>query len=314
MSEETVIGVSGPGASRRALTATVVIATHNRREELRTALESAVAQEGPVEVLVVDDGSTDGTAEMVRRDFPQVELVRSEVSRGYIAQRNAAARLAKGDIVVSIDDDAEFRSPRAIADTLTDFDDPRIGAVAIPGIDVRHASTVRQAAPDRTSTWVTPSYWGTAHALRRDLFLELGGYREDLGEMFEEVDYCLRLLDSGHVTRLGNAEPLHHYESPKRLQPRKVYFVWRNNVGHAWRNVPMPYAPVRILKLLGLAAVSGARTGSLGAVARGIGRGFLDAPRLLRERRPVSRRTYRLDHDLRKRGPLPLEAIASRLR
>ena len=296
------------------LTATVVIATHNRRDELRTALASAVAQEGDVQVLVMDDGSSDGTVDMVRAEFPQVELIRSEVPRGYIAQRNAAARLAISDIVVSIDDDAEFRSPRTIADTLADFDDPRIGAVAMPGVNVRHGPAVLQAAPDRTATWVTPVYWGTAHAVRRELFLELGGYREDLGEMFEEVDFCLRLLDSGNVTRLGRAEPLYHYDSPTRIVPRKIYFIWRNNLGHAWRNVPAPYAPIRAAKVIVSAAMFGVRAGQLPMVARGLGRGLMDAPRLLRERRPVARSTYRLDHDLRRRGPLPLEAIASRLR
>ena len=308
------MGVDESAAEPPALSATVVITTHNRCEELRTALGSAIAQTGDVDVLVIDDGSTDGTADMVRRDFPQVRLVRSEVSRGYIAQRNAAARLATTDVVISIDDDAELRSRTTIVDTLADFDDPRVGAVAIPAIDVRHGPTVLQAPPDRNATWITPSYWGTAHALRRDLFLELGGYREDLGEMFEEVDYCLRMLDSGHVTRLGRAEPLHHHESPRRIHPRKVYFVWRNNIGHAWRNVPMPYVPIRVAKVLVHALIYGARTREMRAVLRGIGRGLLDAPRLLRERRAVSRRAYRLDHELRKRGPLPLDAIAARLR
>ena len=296
------------------MTATVVITTKDRRDDLRTALRSAVAQEGPVDVLVVDDGSTDGTADMVRAEFPEVRLERSETSRGYIAQRNAAARLAGADVVISIDDDAEFRSPRSVADTLADFDHPRIGAVAIPGIDVRHSPAVLQAPPDKNGVWIVPSYWGTAHAVRRELFLELGGYREELREMFEEVDLCLRMLDAGYVTRLGRAQPLHHYESPKRARPRKVYYVWRNNIWHAWRNVPLPYAPVRAAKILATGLVWGVRKRELGTVLRGLGSGLREGPSQLAKRAPVSRSAYRLDHDLRRRGPLRLEEVLPRLR
>jgi GT2 family glycosyltransferase len=298
----------------RALSATIVVTTKNRRDDLRTALRSAVAQQGPVEVLVVDDGSTDGTAEMVRGEFPSVGLERSEVSRGYIAQRNEAARMATGDVVISIDDDAELRSARTVLDTLADFDHVRIGAVAMPAIDVRRGAVMRQQAPDSDGVWVTPSFWGTAHAVRRDLFLDLGGYREDLGEMFEEVDFCLRLLDAGYVTRLGRAEPLHHYESPQRLQPRKVFYVWRNNIGHAWRNVPMPYTPVRAAKVTVAGLLFGLRNRQLGPVVRGLATGYREAPGQLAGRRPVSRSAYRLDHDLRRHGPLRLEEVMDRLR
>ena len=296
------------------LTATVVITTKDRSDELRTALRSAVAQEGPVDVLVVDDGSTDGTTDMVRTEFPEVRVERSEISRGYIAQRNAAARLATADVLISIDDDAEFRSPRSVADTLADFEHPRIGAVAIPGVDVRYGPEVRQAPPNRNGAWITPSYWGTAHAVRRELFLELGGYREELREMFEEVDFCLRLLDAGYATRLGRAEPLHHYESPKRVQPRKVFYVWRNNIWHALRNVPLPYAPVRAAKITATALAWGVRNRQLRVVVRALGTACREAPSQLAERAPVSRSTYRLDHDLRRRGPLRLEEILPRLR
>ncbi len=296
-----------------ALTATIVITTRDRREELRTALQSAVDQEGPLDVLVVDDGSTDGTAEMVNDEFPTVRLERFERSCGYIARRNHAARVARGDVVVSIDDDAEFRSPRTVVDTLADFDRASIGAVAIPGIDVRRGPEVLQSPPVHEGAWITPSYWGTAHAVRRDLFLALGGYREELGEMFEEVDFCLRMLDAGYATRLGRATPLHHYESAKRIQPRKVFHVWRNNIDHAWRNVPLPYTPVRVLKVIAGGLLFGARNRHLPSVLRGLGAGLAHGPSLLRSRSPITRRAYRLDHDLRRHGPLPMEEVEPRL-
>ena len=100
------------------LTASIVITTKNRKEELRLALRSAVTQSGQPEIIVLDDGSTDGTAELVRVEFPQVTLHRFEESKGLVVRRNEGARLAAGDVIFSIDDDAMFSTPRIVEQTL----------------------------------------------------------------------------------------------------------------------------------------------------------------------------------------------------
>ena len=91
---------------------------------------------------MVDDGSTDGTAELVRAEFPQVRLVHHDASLGYIVRRNEAAQLASAKVIFSIDDDAIFSSACVVEQTLAQFDDARIGAVAIPCIDVRKSRRV----------------------------------------------------------------------------------------------------------------------------------------------------------------------------
>lgn len=292
----------------------MVITTKDRRDELREALPLVLAQSEPVEVLVIDDGSEDGTEEMVRREFPQVRLERSPRPLGLIAQRTRAAGLASSPILVSVDDDARLVSPHTVAQTLEDFDDERIGAVAIPFVDVRTKTTVRQEAPDRSGSWVVSSYIGTAHAVRRDLFQEVGGYRGELVQMGEEPDFCLRLLDAGYVTRLGRADRIHHLESPKRSVPRIVELGRRNDLLHAFWNVPMPYLPVRILKVTLHSLWFAVAWRQPWAVMRGLARGFRDGLASWRSRRPVARVTYRLDHDIRKEGPLRLELVVPRLR
>ena len=88
-------------------------------------MSSALGQTAQPEVVVIDDGSTDGTAEMVRANFASVRLERSETSQGYIVQRNRGAHLAIGRILFSMDDDAEFSTPHIVEQTLRDFDHPR---------------------------------------------------------------------------------------------------------------------------------------------------------------------------------------------
>src|SRR5262249_55346269 len=155
---------------------TILIATKNRRNELCQAVESAVRQSPPCEVLVIDDGSTDDTSAEVQRRFPQVRCIRHETSTGYIVRRNQGAGSASAPIVVSIDDDAVFSSPSVVAQSLAAFDHPRVGAAAIPFVNIRQSPEVHQAARPG-GPFVTSAFIGTAHALRRDLFVRLGGYR-----------------------------------------------------------------------------------------------------------------------------------------
>src|SRR5579859_1637302 len=94
--------------------ATVVITTKNRKLELRNAVGSALSQSARPQVIVMDDGSTDGTRQMVEREFPKARLEYSESSLGYIHQRNRAAKLATTEFLFSLDDDAVFSSPRVV--------------------------------------------------------------------------------------------------------------------------------------------------------------------------------------------------------
>jgi glycosyltransferase involved in cell wall biosynthesis len=286
----------------------VVITTRNRKEELRAAIRSALAQTVPVEVLVIDDGSDDGTADLVRREFPAVRLVREERARGYIARRNQAAGLASAPVLVSIDDDAIFSSPSVVGQTLRDFDHPRVGAVGIPFVNVRQGRVVQQRAPGDEAVYVTDSYIGTAHALRRELFVQLGGYREHLVHQGEEGDFCLRLLQAGYLVRLGRAEPIHHFESPRRDFRRMDYYGRRNDVLFAWHNVPLPYLPVH----LAATTLNGLRTALRARRLRhqlwGLAAGYLSCL-AWGGRRPVGRAAYRLSRRLKKAGPLPLAEI-----
>jgi hypothetical protein len=204
-------------------------------------------------------------------------------------------------------------SRHTIEQTLGDFDHPRIGAVAIPFVDVRSSTVHRQEAPDRDGRWITPSYIGTAHALRRDVFLAVGGYRGELRQMAEEPDYCLRMLDAGYVVRLGRADYLHHLESPRRNVARIIELGRANDVLHGFNNVPMPFLLVRLAKVTVHSLVFAVRWREPRPALRGLARGYRLGLRGLRTRRPVSRAAYELDHDLRKRGPLLLEEVESQL-
>jgi glycosyltransferase involved in cell wall biosynthesis len=293
--------------------ATVVITTRDRKDLLRRAVRSALRQTAVIDVIVMDDGSTDGTPEMLGSEFPQVMVRRSDEPRGCIAARNAAAGAARGAVIVSIDDDAEFESPETVAQTLVDFDHPRIGAVAIPFVDLRRDRTVRQLAPAADAAYAVSCFSGSAHALRKDVFVRLGGYASNFIQRGEEKDYCLRMMAAGYVVRAGRAAPLVHREAEARIGPDRVFYDTRNDVWYAWRSVPMPFLLGRLVTLT-LRALANARDlPAARAVAYGLAAGWTEVLRGHVARAPASRSTYRVHRRLHRQGPLPLDVFERKL-
>jgi glycosyltransferase involved in cell wall biosynthesis len=287
------------------VTASVVITSKNRKDELRTALRSAVAQSAQPEVLVMDDGSTDGTTDMVRAEFPEVVLHHFNESKGLIVRRNGGARLATGDVIFSIDDDAKFSTPQVVEQTLKNFADVRIGAVAIPYIEPHKGNRLMQQSPDHVGVWITDRFIGTAHALRRDLFLKLGGYREHLVHQGEEGDFCIRMLETGHFVRLGNADAIIHHESPKRNLARMDYYGCRNSILFAWSNVPSKYFLLHLLATTFNCLWWTFVPRRFFTRLRGLVSGYSDCLGI--QRTPVISETYRQYRKLGKAGAVRLE-------
>jgi GT2 family glycosyltransferase len=292
--------------------ATVMIVTKDRCDDLQLAVSSALRQKGRVEVLVIDDGSRDRTSAMIATEFPEARLLSHAESRGLVVRRNEGVAAARSNIVVSIDDDAVLTTPDIVEETVAAFDDDRIGAVAIPFANVKRGPHLLQLAPDASGTYLSDSFIGTAHAVRRDLFLELGGYRGGLFHQGEEADYCIRLLAAGFVVRLGSGHPIHHFESPRRDFRRMDHYGPRNAILFAWQNVPFPSAAVQLPMTIGGVLI---HTFNPARVVTRLG-GVLDGVSACAnfERAPVSSSVYKLWRRMRMApAPLRLDDVATEL-
>jgi glycosyltransferase involved in cell wall biosynthesis len=308
---ETSNGMSPPVS----LKACIVITTKDRKEELRRCLASCMTQQPPVDVLVLDDGSRDGTGAMVEREFPTVRLIRSEVSRGVIAQRNRGAQLADGDVVISLDDDAVISTPDLVRATLAQMGDPRVGAVAIPIREFRGGALwdVGVRAPDAERIYVCREYVGCAHAVRRDVFLRLGGYFRFLRFGYEELGLSMLLLESGFAVRVGTSAPILHYPSLQRdVAGQKREFA-RSAVLVAWRVVPWSRLPLHLLGVAYHIVQHGVQNGFFMSRLRGLAAGMACCVREPVARAPVSRATYRVIREMTRCGAMPLELVAQRL-
>jgi GT2 family glycosyltransferase len=209
--------------------ATVVIPTLNARGLLAEALLSLERQTVEHDVVVVDNGSTDGTAEVVGERFPRVRVLREERNLGFGRAVNRGVETAETDVVVLLNNDAVCER-EFVERVVAPFADEAIGMVA--GV------LVQDGAPDLVDTagieldttlrswdalWnrpvaeiagarppVGPS--GGAAAFRTAAFRGVGGFDDAFFAYWEDVDLALRLQLAGwRCVRADDARALHKH-------------------------------------------------------------------------------------------------------
>lgn len=212
--------------------ASVVLVSFNTRDLTRECLTSLfdTAAGVAMEVLVVDNASKDGSADMIAREFPQVRLIRTNVNLGFGGGNNLAFPHASGRYVVLLNTDA-FLKPEALQRSIAYMDaDPRIGMgggrlvgrdgawqpsahlfpsplndlLRISGVATRFASSrffgredFTWAGPDRAVDvdWVTGAY----AVIPRTALEKVGYFDERFFLYYEEVDLCRRLKQAGYT-------------------------------------------------------------------------------------------------------------------
>lgn len=283
----------------------VVITTRNRGDDLLVAIESVLAQEGTaVEVLVYDDASDDCSPDRVEQVFPEVRLFRHTQRTGYIVHRNAGYRDARGEFVVSIDDDAYFTDRQTLARVAELFDHhAEAGAFALPYVEP-HRDWGSGKMPAQPVAAQLRSYVGCAHAVRRELFLPLGGYRELLVHQGEERDFCIRLLDAGHSVLYADTSPIVHTVNPSRSRSRMAYYGFRNTLLFSALNAPQPFVIPRMLANCGQLMVYRFRLSDVPLRLWSLAAGFGASWKYYSSRKPVSRATWRQFRSLPGHGPL----------
>ncbi|MGW0860361.1 bifunctional polysaccharide deacetylase/glycosyltransferase family 2 protein [Streptomyces sp. NPDC002690] len=194
----------GPEVTRPV---SVVVPAYNEKECIAGTLTSLAASTHPIEIIVVDDGSTDGTAEIAESlGLPQVRVVRQE-NAGKSAALNNGVREARCDLVVMMDGDTVFE-PDTVRQLVQPFADPAVGAVAgnakVGNRDTligawQHIEYVMGFNLDRRMydlLGCMPTIPGAIGAFRRDAVLQVGGMSEDT--LAEDTDITIALHRAGH--------------------------------------------------------------------------------------------------------------------
>ncbi|MBW9095370.1 glycosyltransferase [Microbacterium jejuense] len=107
----------------------VIVPAYNESAGIEAAVRSIAASDHPIEVIVVDDGSTDGTADLVERlGLPRVRVIRQQ-NQGKPAALNTGIRAAQHELIVMVDGDTVFE-PDTVRLLVQPFTDPNVGAVS----------------------------------------------------------------------------------------------------------------------------------------------------------------------------------------
>ena len=220
---------------------TLVIVNYNTAADLRKCLRSVREVLGGVETLVVDNGSTDGSREMVLDEFPQVRLVDNPGNPGYASACNRGIAAAERPYVFILNSDVEFLQD-GLEELIERMDaDPGIAAAGPmllnsdgsvqmscrrfpsmlssvvhgflgeiwPGNPLTVSYQMKDLCRDEACEvgWVS----GAAMLLRRTAALEVGGFDEAYFMYVEDVDMCRRLREAGYRVVYDPALRLLHH-------------------------------------------------------------------------------------------------------
>ena len=189
---------------------TVVIVTYNSEDDIGICLRSVAAHTAvDHRIVVVDNASADGTADLVERDFPDVELIRSDENLGFSGGVNLGAAEASSRYVLLLNPDTELLSP-AIDRLVAEAD-------AHPEHRIYGGRTVgRDGHVDYLSAWGIPSLWSLLcfalglSTLRKGSALfdpeSLGGWPRDTRRTVPAVSGCLQLIDITLWNDLGGLD------------------------------------------------------------------------------------------------------------
>lgn len=289
----------------------VVLVNHNGAACLQQTLAALARNTATeeVECIVVDSGSSDGSWEEVEEAWPRARALRFEENVGFCVGCNRGAEAASGRLLAFVNFDGEVE-PGWDAPLSGVLDDPSVsiatglllssdGAVIqAAGLAIAPNTAVvgrldmlpRSSAPGEPID--VPAATGALMMVRRQEFLDLGGFYEPFFMYGEEADYCLRV--PGRIVLHPGSAMRHEYghaAGPQRSVTR-LYWGSRNRLINAARHLTAASLVKSVVASLGFDVLTLTQLRSRSAAAA-IGRGWLDGVRRMRRERGARSRDER---------------------
>lgn len=203
----------------------VVIPTHNRAEMVSRAIRSALAQDySAMEVIVVDDGSTDDTPAVLTGFDTRIRSIRFEENRGGAAARNAGIEAAKGEFVAFLDSDDEWMPTKTTRQAELMNRSPATGAVYCRLFVHDDATGTRtERFPELYTGSIRPvllsgrcPHTVSLFMVRRSALKEVDGFDTSL-RGFQDTDLWIRLADKWEFDAVDEALVVVHEHSGARV-------------------------------------------------------------------------------------------------
>jgi GT2 family glycosyltransferase len=262
----------------------VIVVNWNRKELLRACLESLSKQSGvQIEIIVVDNGSTDGSAEMVENCSLPIKLIRNAENRGFCEANNQGFAAANGEWIALLNNDAEAE-PNWLASMVAAVrSDPTIGMIAskilvwedptiidktghliyLDGQNRGRGSGQRDVGQfDRVEEVLWPD--GCAAMYKRDMIRQIGGFDEDFFAYGDDAELGLRGRIAGWKCVYAPGAVVKHHRGATLgvLSTARIELIERNRVLLAVKLFPW-----RILCLNAIFYLARLAAGALAAIA-----------------------------------------------
>ena len=294
----------------------VILAPHNARDFIVPCLESLCRQDyGNIQVLFVDNASTDGSAEFIEHTFPWVTVIRSATNLAYAGGNNLGAQHADGELLLFLNHDTEVCPGflTELVDVMKNNPDVAICQSKILRAAEPHTVDSIGAYITRTGVWIHPGQggrdeWdgplprdvlgacGACLMVRREVFERLGGFDEDFVIYFEDADLSWRARALGSRVIVVPRSVIYHWggaTTSKLPSPFTVYHSFKNRLCLlikmlAWKDL-VTILPVHIAFCVGgaVAYFAGLKPHNAAAVVRGVAWNARALRRTLRKRTEV---------------------------
>ncbi|HEX2054496.1 MAG TPA: glycosyltransferase [Actinomycetota bacterium] len=220
----------------------VVVATRNRAEGLSEILQHLLNLPEQPPVVVVDNASTDGSADRVEKRYPGVTVLRLEKNLGAAARNEGAAALSTP--YVAFCDDDSWWAPGSLARAAALFEQhPRVGLLAarvLVGADERVDPTCEVMAnsalgfpPELPGPRIL-GFIACGAVVRREAYLDAGGFNSHFGVGGEEDHLALTLAARGWDLAYVEELVVYHHPSPIRDKGARLEIVTRNSLWTTW--------------------------------------------------------------------------------
>jgi GT2 family glycosyltransferase len=265
---EALRNLPRPVCAEKSPTFSVIVCTRNGRSRIAACL-SAIERTKPFETLVVDDGSTDDTADFVATHFPRVRLIRLLPS-GLSAARNTGAAAARGEIFAFTDDDCEPDDEwiSRLARIFQNGNYAAAGGPNLPPPPRNWEEAVVAAAPGAPSHVMLDDEEaehlpGCNLAVTRRAFQEIGGFDPQFHTAGDDVDFCWRLRDAGFRLGFAPGAFVWHWRRPsiraflaqqlgygcaERLLMAKFPSRFSKHGGAKWQGFVYGGGPIRVME------------------------------------------------------------------
>jgi GT2 family glycosyltransferase len=224
--------------------ASVIVVSHNHRHQLGRCLASLAATT-EAELILVDNASSDGSADFVDENFPNVRIIRNETNRGFGGASNLGASQAVGEYLAFLNPDTTIEPGWLDALIGALEADPLAGLATSKILLLNDPERINTCGNDTHITGLTlcrgmgaehgdlreleevNAVSGAAFVLRRELFQELGGFDETFFLYMEDTDLSWRARLAGlRCLCVPSSVVLHDYAL--RFGPHKTFFQERN--------------------------------------------------------------------------------------